>query len=97
MCWFLDAGNEERLNMTINDEPVAEIDVRASYLTIFLALHGIQLPEGDPYELPGLGPGHRNAVKQWMVATFGSSKPIVRWPQRMRDKTPELKQHMRPY
>jgi hypothetical protein len=47
MCWFLDAGNEERLNMTINDEPVAEIDVRASYLTIFLALHGIQLPEGD--------------------------------------------------
>jgi hypothetical protein len=84
---------DQRLKMTINDEPVAEIDIRASYLTIFLSLQGIQLPEGDPYQLPGLGPEHRNAVKQWMVATFGNSKPIVRWPPRMLQKTPELKQH----
>ena len=69
--------------MTINSEPVAEVDIRASYLTIFLSLHGIQLPDGDPYELPGLGPEHRNAVKQWMVATFGSSKLIMKWPERM--------------
>jgi hypothetical protein len=85
-------GDSRRL-MTINDEPVAEIDIRASYLTIFLSLHGIQLPEGDPYELPGLGPEHRDAVKSWMVATFGNSKPIVRWPKRMRKKSPELKRH----
>jgi hypothetical protein len=84
---------EKRLKMTINGGPVAEIDIRASYLTIFLSLHGIQLPDGDPYELPGLGPEHRNAVKQWMVATFGNSKPIVRWPPRMLQKSPELKQH----
>jgi hypothetical protein len=84
---------EQRLKMTINGEPVAEIDIRASYLTIFLSLHGIQLPDGDPYELPGLGPEHRNAVKQWMVATFGNSRPIVRWPPRMLQKSPELKQH----
>jgi hypothetical protein len=82
-----------RLKMTINGEPVAEIDIRASYLTIFLSLHGIQLPDGDPYELPGLGSQHRDAVKQWMVATFGNSKPIVRWPSRMLQKQPELKQH----
>ena len=44
----------ERLKMTINSEPVAEVDIRASYLTIFLSLHGIQLPDGDPYELPVL-------------------------------------------
>jgi hypothetical protein len=84
---------EQRLKMMINGEPVAELDIRASYLTIFLSLHGIQLPDGDPYELPGLGPAHRNAVKQWMVATFGNSKPIVRWPPRMLQKHPELKQH----
>ena len=86
-------GSDKRLKMTINDEPVAEIDIRASYLTIFLSLHGIQLPEGDPYDLPGLGPEHRNAVKQWFVATFGNSKPIVKWPKRMREKTPELSQY----
>jgi hypothetical protein len=32
-------------------------------------------------------------VKQWMVATFGNSKPIVRWPKRMLQKMPELAQH----
>jgi len=84
---------EKRLKMTINGQPVAEIDLRASYLTIFLSMHGIQLPEGDPYSLPGLGPEHRNAVKQWMVATFGNSKPIVRWPKRMVQKFPELSDH----
>jgi hypothetical protein len=86
-------GSDKRLKMTINDEPVAEIDIRASYLTIFLSLHGIQLPEGDPYDLPGLGPEHRNAVKQWFVATFGNSKPIVKWPKLMRERTPELAQY----
>lgn len=84
-------SGEKRLKMTINGAPVAEIDIRASYLTIFLSLHDIQLPDGDPYELPGLGPEHRDAVKAWMVATFGNSKPIVRWPPRMLQKTPELK------
>jgi hypothetical protein len=75
-------GGDKRLKMTINDEPVAETDIRASYLTIFLSLHGIQLPESDPYDLPGLGPEHRDAVKQWFVATFGNSRPIVKWPKR---------------
>jgi hypothetical protein len=79
--------------MTINGEPVAEIDIRASYLTIFLSLHGIRLDTKDPYELPGLGEEHRNAVKAWMVATFGNAKPIRRWPPQMLQKTPELKQH----
>jgi hypothetical protein len=79
--------------MTINGEPVAEIDIRASYLTIFLSLRGVQLPTGDPYELPGLGPEHRNAVKAWIVATFGNSRPIVRWPKRMVQKSPELKHY----
>lgn len=83
----------KRLRMTIDGDPVAEIDIRASYLTIFLSLRGIQLPEGDPYELPGLGPEHRSAVKAWMVATFGNAKPVVRWPPRMLQKSPELKDH----
>jgi hypothetical protein len=86
-------NGDKRRMMTINGEPVAEIDIRASYLTIFLSLRGVQLPEGDPYELPGLGPEHRNAVKSWMVATFGNSKPIVRWPKRMVQKSPELKHY----
>ena len=33
----------DRLRMTIRGEPVCEIDIRASYLTIFHAWHGEQL------------------------------------------------------
>jgi len=85
---------DTRAAMTINGEPVAEIDIRASYLTIFLSLHGIQLDtEGDPYELEGLGETERFAVKSWMVATFGNANPIRRWPVEMLKKSPELKLH----
>jgi hypothetical protein len=80
---------ERRARMTINGESVAEIDIRASYLSIFLSIHGIQLETTtDPYELPGFGDEHRTAVKQWMVAPFGNTKPIRRWPPRMLKDNP---------
>jgi hypothetical protein len=70
-----------RLKMTFNGEAVAEIDIRASYLTLFYGWYGAQLDfNSDPYRLPGLGVAGRDAVKLWMVATFGSPKPISRWP-----------------
>jgi hypothetical protein len=85
---------DKRARMTINGEPVEEIDIRASYLTIFLSLHGIQPDHWrDPYLLDGLGASDRSAVKAWMVATFGNSKPIRRWPPQMLQKSPELKQY----
>src|SRR5262249_350014 len=66
--------NTRRRMMTINGEPVAEIDISASYLTIFLSMHGIQLDTTkDPYEVPGFAGEHRTAVKQWFVATFGNT------------------------
>jgi hypothetical protein len=86
--------SEDRRRMTINNEPVAEIDISGSYLTIFLSLHGLQLDlTEDPYARPGLGPEHRGAVKQWFVGTFGNSKPIRRWPKDMLDGDPDLRQH----
>jgi len=85
---------DERARMTINGEAVKEIDIKASYLTIFLSLHGVQLDgTKDPYGLPGFGENDRAAVKAWMVATFGNSKPIRRWPPRMLKDTPDLRQY----
>jgi hypothetical protein len=70
-----------RLKMTFNGEAVAEIDIRASYLTLFYGWYGEQLDfNSDPYRLPGFGAAGRDAVKLWMVATFGSPKPISKWP-----------------
>jgi hypothetical protein len=74
-------SKKARLKMTFNGEPVAEIDIRASYLTLFYGWFGRQLDfNSDPYVLPAFGKAGRDAVKLWMVATFGSSKPITRWP-----------------
>lgn len=72
----------ERLRMTLNDEPVCEIDIRASYLTIYHAIHRAKLDlTNDPYVLPKLGQNARAAVKAWFVTTFGSPKHISRWPK----------------
>jgi hypothetical protein len=67
--------------MTINGEAVVEIDLRASYLTIFHAGHGKQLDaDTDPYVIPELGEGARDVVKLWVAATFGNITPLRKWP-----------------
>jgi hypothetical protein len=74
-------SKRDRLKMTFNGEAVAEIDIRASYLTLFYGWYGEQLDfNSDPYRLPGLGAAGRDVAKLWMVATFGSPKPISKWP-----------------
>ena len=67
----------ERLKMTINGEPVVEIDIRASHLTILHALKGVPLPGGDPYDIPGIP---RLVVKSWVAMTLGHDKlPGNKW------------------
>jgi hypothetical protein len=66
-----------RLGITIDGEPVAEIDVRASHLTILHGLLGLPLPKGDPYAIGG---HDRATVKQWIVRTLGKGSPVTRWP-----------------
>jgi hypothetical protein len=72
---------EQRRLMTIGGERVCEIDIQASYLTIFLGWFGEQRNlSRDPYELPGLGQEARSVVKTWFVATFGNDKHLTKWP-----------------
>jgi hypothetical protein len=75
---------DQRLEMTINGERVCEIDISASYLTIFLGLNDMQIDQrgGDPYSKEGLKQEDRDAVKQWFVATFGSGKFVEKWSKR---------------
>jgi hypothetical protein len=71
----------ERLKMTINGEPVAEIDIKASQLTIYHAMVGEPLEgSSDPYASAGI---ERQIAKQWVVASFGNGKPATRWPSKM--------------
>ena len=84
-------SKDERLAMTIDGEAVSEIDIKASYLTIFQATCGEPLDTAvDPYLLPSLQDVEavrgkpklkRDLVKMWFVATFGSSRHLTRWPK----------------
>ncbi|MBN8872172.1 MAG: hypothetical protein J0H67_04995 [Rhodospirillales bacterium] len=74
----------QRLGITINGDAVAEIDVRASHLTIMHGLLGLPMPEGDPYSVPGLE-GQREVLKAWITATLGKGSPVRRWPRSAED------------
>jgi hypothetical protein len=72
---------EKRLQMTINGGAVAEVDIKASFLTIYHAKLGDPLDgSSDPYERAGVA---RDVAKLWMVASFGNSTPATRWPPKM--------------
>ncbi len=58
---------DQRRRITIDGGPVAEIDARASHLTIMCGLTGVPLPDGDPYALPGVG--SREVGKTWATVT----------------------------
>jgi hypothetical protein len=68
----------KRLEMLINVEPVAEIDIKASHLTIYHAMVGEPL-EGlsDPYARVGIT---RDIAKQWCITSFGNTAPKTKWP-----------------
>jgi hypothetical protein len=71
----------KRLEMMINGEPVAEIDIKASFLTIYHAKLGMPLGDReDPYARAGIA---RDVAKLWCIASFGASAPKLRWPAEM--------------
>ena len=75
----------QRLEMTINGEPVAEIDIRASCLTLLHGLMGSASAAGvafdpkerDPYQAGNLS---RAIVKAWIAMTIGHKSFHRRWP-----------------
>jgi hypothetical protein len=72
----------ERLKMTIDDKPVCELDIKASYLTIFHAQQGQPLDferNPDPYQLPELTSTPREVVKAFITATFGNGEFPAKW------------------
>lgn len=71
----------KRLHLTLNGEPVVEIDVKASFLTILHGLTGTPLDMGeDAYAFAG---ATREVAKGWLTASLGSGKPIPKWPVEM--------------
>lgn len=70
---------DSRATMTINGEPVAELDIHASWLTLVHGLAGVPLPDKpDLFDFPGL---KRDAVKLWHNAFINNgAKNLGNWP-----------------
>jgi hypothetical protein len=68
----------ERLRIRLDGQPVVEIDIKCSYLTILHAKAGLPLDlREDPYGIPDVP---RKVVKGWLVATLGADKHLRQWP-----------------
>ena len=80
-------SKNDRLAMTINGEPVVEIDINASYLCILYTKLNEPLPDReDFYKIPDLP---RQVVKAWMTATLGFDKFHIRWPVKTKQRLAE--------
>jgi hypothetical protein len=75
-------SSAERLRMTIDGKPVCELDIKASYLTIFHARQRQPLDfdsKPDPYQVRVLSGTPRSVVKAFITATFGIGQFPAKW------------------
>ena len=72
-------ASSERAKMTINGEPVAEIDIEACFLTILFGLMNKPMPNQDMYKVDGI---LRPIVKSWMTIALTNGKLPTRWPSK---------------
>ncbi len=71
-------SGKRRAAMQINGEPVVEVDVSASHLSIYMGEMGHRASDGiDLYAIDGVP---RVAVKQYIASSFGLAKLINKWP-----------------
>jgi hypothetical protein len=78
----------------IAGEPVVEIDIRSSLLSVLHGLLRLPLPEGDLYALPGVP---RDVVKKVVNITLGKGSPVLKeWPADLLRNRPELRDHPAP-
>jgi hypothetical protein len=76
---------ERRLKLRMDGEPVSEIDISASYLTIFYAAHGKRIEMSDAYRnIVGPDALDRAIVKFWVNASFGNSSLITKWSPKLK-------------
>lgn len=66
--WWQNLRKAERGLITIDGEPICDLDFKACFLCLAYVRMGAAIPEGDPYEIEGLGPEYRSALKKTFSA-----------------------------
>jgi hypothetical protein len=71
---------QRRLELQMDGERVSEIDISASFLTIFYAAHGKRIEMNDAYSnIVGPDALDRAIIKFWVNASFGNRSLITKW------------------
>lgn len=76
-----------RSGLTINGEPIADLDFASMFPRLAYARVGAEPPEGDLYAIPGLEE-HRAGVKAGFAAMLSSSNEMTRLPSDVKDALP---------
>jgi hypothetical protein len=89
-AYELMSGDERRSELTFDGEPVGEVDLAASHLTLLYALLGETFDaRSDPYAIHGHG---RQLVKDWLTHALGTSSPFAsRWSAEARKNYAKVK------
>ena len=72
------APRRERVHWRIGGEAVAEVDLKASCLSVVLALSDQPIPQ-DPYAHGALSALPRDAVKEWVIQSLNSGGAKRTW------------------
>lgn len=70
--WVQNLPREYRAHLTIDDNPVVELDYSSIHPRILYRNSGTTWPSGDPYAIPGVDSKHRKFVKIFMNAIINA-------------------------
>lgn len=76
-----------RPGLTINGEPIADLDYASMFPRLAYAKMGAEPPEGDLYAIPGLE-AHRGGAKIGLSALLSAQGPLRRLPADLKDALP---------
>lgn len=82
-----DLPKEQRHLLTIDGEPVVDLDFASMFIQLAYCRQGLQPPSGDLYAIPGLEE-HRKAVKSLMVSLFFRNAEARRLPAGSKEALP---------
>lgn len=76
-----------RIGLTINGEPIADLDYASMFPRLAYARVGTEPPTGDLYAIPGLE-DHRSGVKAGLSALLSTETEMTRLPPKVKEALP---------
>lgn len=86
-AFWISMPKVQRDSLTINGEPIADLDYASMFPRLAYARVGTEPPAGDLYAIPGLE-DHRTAVKAGLSALLSTETEMIRLPHEVKEALP---------